>query len=137
MQKLLIALFLLSLSQLLSAQESNVLPDSTRIYEMFDTTVNPLPSYPGGEAEMYKYIQRNIQYPAADLKKRISGVVAISFVIDETGAITQAKLLRDLGSACGAEGLRLVNGMPRWSPGMVNGKPVKVKFVLPIRFKLG
>lgn len=108
--------------------------DSTdkRVY----TSVDVMPEFPGGEAEMYKYISKNIKYPKDARRKKIQGRVFLNFVVSEVGEITQAKVLRGLYKSIDEEALRVINNMPNWKPGTHNGKAVKVNFNIPLNFKL-
>jgi len=111
--------------------------------------VEEMPRFPGcdhieNESERKKcadkallqFIYKNITYPIFARENGIQGAVVVQFVIERDGLVTNAKLARDIGGGCGEEALRIVNQMPKWIPGKQNGKPVKVQFNLPIRFKL-
>jgi protein TonB len=100
------------------------------------TYVEKMPSFPGGQEEMYKYIYSNMQYPAAAKQNKIGGQVITQFVVSAEGEITKAKIVRSIGYGCDEEALRLVNSMPRWTPGDHNGRPVPVTYTLPIKFVL-
>lgn len=94
------------------------------------------PVYPGGESEMYKYIGETIRYPERAKDINVSGIVYVSFVIDEFGRVVDAKVERGIGSGCDEEALRVIKGMKRWKPGKQAGRPVRVKFHIPIQFQL-
>jgi periplasmic protein TonB len=113
--------------------ETSVVEPET-VVEMFD--VNKPPTFPGGEQELLKFLAENIKYPALAREANIQGNVAISFVIGKDGAINDVQLLRDIGGGCGKEAIRVVKTMPNWSPGEANGHKVKVRFTLPVRFRL-
>jgi periplasmic protein TonB len=98
--------------------------------------VEQMPSFPGGEEVLYKFLSNNIKYPSVAKEKGISGTVIISFVIEEDGSVAEAKVLRGIGGGCDEEALRVVNLMPKWSPGKQSGKPVRVQYNLPIKFTL-
>jgi protein TonB len=102
--------------------------------ELFD--VQKLPYFPGGERELLKFLSENIQYPALARENGIEGTVAISFVINKDGSISDISILKDVGGGCGKEAVRVIKTMPHWSPGEANGHLVKVRFTLPVRFKL-
>ncbi len=95
--------------------------------------VEQMPSYPGGDKEMQKFILENLVYPA---DKDIEGKVFLKFIIDENGEIQDITVLRSLDPEFDAEAIRLVKSMPKWNPGKQNGEFVAVKFALPIAFKL-
>lgn len=88
------------------------------------------------DIEMLKFIYSNLKYPAMARKKKIEGMVVISYYIEADGSISEAKVKRDIGGGCGEEALRLVNSMPKWIPAKSNGEPVRAQFNLPVKFKL-
>lgn len=88
------------------------------------------------EALILRFIYSNIKYPAEARASKIEGTVYIKYVVEKDGTITDAELVRDIGGGCGAEALRVVNMMPKWEPGMLNGNPVRVQFNLPVKFEL-
>ena len=99
-------------------------------------TSEKMPEYPGGQEAMMKFLSKNIQYPASALENNKQGVVYVQFVVDIDGSITNTKVIRGFDADCDAEALRVVNLMPNWTPGEQDGKKVKVRFNLPIRFAL-
>lgn len=99
-------------------------------------TVNKMPSFPGGERDLMKFLAENIEYPAMARESNIEGVVALTFVVGKDGSINDIQVLKDIGGGCGKEALRVVKAMPKWTPGEANGHAVKVRFTLPVRFKL-
>lgn len=100
------------------------------------TIVEMMPKYPGGDKEMYAFLANNIKYPAYAKENGITGTVFITFVVENNGKISNAKILKDIGGGCGYEALRVVNSMPKWKPGKQGGKPVRVQFNLPLNFTL-
>jgi TonB family protein len=100
------------------------------------TIVEVMPQFPGGEAEMLKFIQANIRYPKDAKEKKIQGRVYVNFVVDATGKITDARVIRGIGGGCDEEALRVVNLMPTWKPGTQDGKAVRVAYNLPFNFSL-
>jgi protein TonB len=107
-------------------------PDEGKIF----TVVEEMPSFPGGEEELFKYLQRNIKYPAIARENGISGRVYVTFVVDKDGKIKDAKILRGIGGGCDEEALRVVRNMPEWKSGRQNGRPVQVQYNLPVNFTL-
>ncbi len=95
-----------------------------------------LPTFPGGERELLKYLAENIKYPALARENNIQGTVALQFVIEKNGSVSNLVVLKDPGGGCGKEAIRVVQSMPNWSPGEANGHAVKVRFTLPVKFKL-
>lgn len=100
------------------------------------TIVETNPSFPGGEAKMYKYLGQNMKYPPIARDNNIQGRVYVSFVVEKNGNITDVRVLRGIGGGCDEEAIRVVKAMPKWSAGKQRGKPVRVRFNLPIVFKL-
>ena len=106
------------------------------IYDVTESPVDVNPEYPGGQEALVKYLSENISYPEQAKQENIQGRVAISFVVEKDGSVADAKVLRGIGGGCDEEALRVVNAMPKWEPGKQNGENVRVRFVLPISFKL-
>ncbi|MDR0863889.1 MAG: M56 family metallopeptidase [Candidatus Symbiothrix sp.] len=111
--------------------EPAVVPEK-KIYSHVDTP----PSFPGGEAGLMEWLANNIRYPEEMAKKGTEGRVIVHFVVDETGAITDAGIVRSIDPLADAEALRVVNAMPNWIPGKQDGKKVPVHYTIPILFKL-
>ena len=117
-----------------AAVEAAPPPEPEKTYEMFD--IQKPPSFPGGDAERQKFLAENIKYPALARENNIQGNVVLSFVVGKDGSVSDIQILKDIGGGCGKEAIRVVQAMPKWSPGEANGHPVKVKFTLPVRFRL-
>jgi len=98
--------------------------------------VEQQPQYPDGEAAMLKFIYSNIKYPAIARDNGVDGTVYVSFVVEKDGSITSVKVVRDIGGGCGEEAMRVVKMFPKWNPGKQRGRPVRVQFNLPVKFKL-
>ena len=107
-------------------------PNSDGIYEIVDTP----PTYPGGDAALLKFISDNIKYPEDAMKAGISGRVFTRFIINEDGSLSDIVVMRGVNSSLDAEAIRVVKAMPKWTPGKVDGKAVKVRYALPLVFKL-
>ena len=95
-----------------------------------------LPQFPGGDAELMSFVAQNLVYPEQAVKDKVQGRVIVEMVIETTGEVVDAKILRSLSPECDAEVLRIVDLMPKWAPGYKDGKPVRTTFVLPVVFKL-
>lgn len=93
-------------------------------------------SYKGGMEAMAKFVSRNLRYPPIARRMGIEGTVFIAFIVGKSGEILDATVIKGIHPACDAEALRVVNLMKDWSAGMQGGVPVKVRMVLPIKFKL-
>ena len=94
------------------------------------------PTFPDGEAALFKYLANNIDYPAMARENGIEGTVYVEFIIAKDGSVTEAGVKRGIGGGCNEEALRVVNAMPNWKPGRQQGNPVKVKYTLPVKFRL-
>lgn len=100
------------------------------------TIVENQPEFPGGMEALYKYLAQNIKYPQLARDNNITGKVYVTFVVEKDGSIANPKVLRDIGGGCGAEAIRVVKSMPKWTPGKQRGKAVRVQFNLPVNFNL-
>ncbi|MRG47076.1 TonB family protein [Chitinophaga sp. SYP-B3965] len=100
--------------------------------------VEEMPTYPGGEVAMMNYLSQHVKYPKEAVAKKLEGTVYVSFDINPDGSVSNAKSVhKPKDGGLEDEAIRVVNGMPKWNPGKEKGEPVRVKFVLPISFKLG
>lgn len=88
------------------------------------------------ETKMLQFIYSNIKYPAIARENGVEGTVYVKFVVEKDGKITNAEIVRDIGAGCGQEALRVVGLMPEWEPGKQRGRPVRVQFNLPVKYKL-
>lgn len=98
--------------------------------------VRQMPEFMGGPQALLQYLSENVDYPKKYIEDSIQGKVVISFVIDEKGCITRPMVVRSVHPLLDKEVLWVVKRMPRWKPGTLNGKLIKVKYCIPIRFKL-
>jgi periplasmic protein TonB len=96
------------------------------------------PQFPGGQPALDTYINNHVNYPQQAIDDDMSGIVHVSFIIDEQGKVTKAKVLdpANVGDGLDQEALRVVKAMPSWKPGRVNGKKVKTRMELPISFQV-
>ena len=94
-----------------------------------------MPEFPGGEIELMKYIKSNTHYPDSAFKKKITGMVQIGFVITTDGLIEDVKVIKSVHPLLDAEALRVVKSMPSWDPGRQHNVPVRVSYILPIKFQ--
>lgn len=94
------------------------------------------PSFPGGMDNLFHYIAKSVKYPEEALKNNIQGKVFLSFIVETSGQITNVKVERALGGGTDEEAVRLLEASPKWDPGYVDNTPVRVKYNLPIGFKL-
>ena len=97
------------------------------------TVAEVMPQFPGGETALMDYLSNSVKIPAAAKSKNIHGRVYINFIISSKGKILFPYVVRGIGSGCDQEALRVVKSMPSWKPGMQKGKPVLVRYNLPVR----
>lgn len=100
------------------------------------TTVEVQPSFIGGNSEMYKFLGKNLKYPSAAQRANIQGKVFLSFIVEKDGSITDIETMKGIGFGCDEEAMRVVKLMPKWIAGKQNGRNVRVKFTIPVFFKL-
>ena len=98
--------------------------------------VDEMPQYPGGEKAMMEYVAKNVKYPQEAKDKDIAGRVFISFVVEKDGSVSNVEVKRGIGGGCDEEAVRVISAMPKWKPGIKDGKPVRVSYMMPIVFKL-
>ncbi len=98
--------------------------------------VEVMPTFPGGQDAMMKYLGENIKYPQEAKINKVQGRVFVSFVVEKDGSVNDVKLLRGIGSGCDEESIRVIRAMPNWIPGTQKGEAVRVQYNLPIKFAL-
>ena len=106
--------------------------DTKKVYDV----VEQMPAYPGGIQALMKFLQENVNYPDKAQEKNVQGSVIVSFIVGKDGSITDVEVIRSVDPSLDAEALRVVRSMPRWIPGKQNGVPVRVKYNVPISFRL-
>ena len=104
-----------------------------KVYDLVDE----MPSFPGGLEELYKWIDSNVQYPAVARENGIEGRVILKFIVEKDGSLSDSTVIHSVHPMVDREALRLVGQMPKWNPGKRAGIPVRVRYCLPIKFKLG
>lgn len=109
--------------------------DSTAKEEVF-MVAEQMPEFPGGMKELLKFLQDNLKYPENAMKNNVQGRVIVQFVVEKDGTPTEFKVLRSVDPDLDAEALRVMKAMPKWKPGMQKGQVVRVKFTVPVSFKL-
>lgn len=108
----------------------------TKKNDMVFDVVEVMPQFPGGQIAMLQYLMKNIKYPEQAMKEGIQGRVAVRFIVEKDGSISDVKPVLSVHPLLNKEAVRVVESMPKWSPGKHNGKPVRVRFNLPVMFKL-
>ncbi|PIQ22131.1 MAG: hypothetical protein COW65_04915 [Cytophagales bacterium CG18_big_fil_WC_8_21_14_2_50_42_9] len=98
------------------------------------TFIEQIPTYPGGEAAMQKFVAKNLKYTKEAKKANVHGLVIAQFVVDTTGAVTDVNIVKKLGYGLDDEATRVINSFPKFKPAIQDGKPVSFRFTLPFRF---
>ncbi|MEO9965991.1 MAG: energy transducer TonB [Reichenbachiella sp.] len=110
-------------------------PEEEVADEIFDI-VEDQPGPPGGMAAFYQYVAKTMKYPNQARRMGIEGRVFVQFVVDKAGNLTEVRAIKGIGAGCDEEAVRVLKNAPRWTPGKQRGRPVKVRMILPITFKL-
>ena len=118
------------------ASDATAQADTAKKKKSWDCIPETMPQFPGGLGVMMKYLAANIKYPASAVKAKKQGRVIVTFIVQKDGSVSHAKIAKSVDPELDAEALRIVKGMPKWTPGTQNGKPVNVKYTLPVNFSL-
>lgn len=110
-------------------------PEETGEDEVFVEVENQ-PSFPGGMDKLGPWLHKNLKYPASAQESCVQGRVVVQFVVNKDGSIVEPKVIKSVDPALDKEAIRVVSAMPKWSPGRMRGRPVRVRFVLPVTFRL-
>ena len=103
---------------------------STKVYD----AVDEMPSFPGGLNGLMTFLAQNMVYPVTAQENGVQGRVIVSFVVETDGSITDVKVARSVDPSLDREAMRVVKAMPKWTPGKKDGKPVRVKYTVPMVF---
>ncbi len=98
--------------------------------------VEDQPEFPGGTAALMDYLRKNIRYPAICRENNIQGRVLVTFIVNKDGSIVEPEIVKSVHPQLDREALRVISSMPNWKPGAQRGKPVRVKFNVPVNFRL-
>ena len=112
--------------------------DSVQVTDtrLFDGVAETFPEYPGGETALLQYLRDNIRYPKEAYDNGIEGRVIVSFLVVKDGSVQQITVMRSPDESLSREAVRVVSAMPHWKPGTRNGKPVDVRYTLPVTFAI-
>ena len=113
--------------------DDSTVSDKEKVYHQ---VVGQQPSFPGGREELFKYLTYNVKYPIDAAKNKIEGRVLVTFVVEHDGSISNVDVANSVYPSLDKESIRVVSGMSKWIPGKVNGKTVRVKYTIPITFRL-
>lgn len=145
MKAILIAIVIIFLSDTVKAQSQD-----TTIYKYYrlktDTTTyiatypslgfDALPQFPGGEKKLNNFFRETIHYPQSAKEKRLEGKVFITFIIEKDGHVSHAEIIRGISTDLDNEAIRVIMALPKWEPAIYENKPVRVQYMLPVRFEL-
>ena len=106
--------------------------EETKVFDV----VEQMPSFPGGDAELMKFLNSHIKYPAVAEENGIQGRVVATFVVERDGSITDVKVIKSVDPSLDKEAIRVLKSMPKWIPGKQNGSAVRVKYTVPVTFRL-
>lgn len=112
--------------------DDSTVSDKEKVYQV----VEQQPSFPGGREELFKYLAYNVKYPIDAAKNKIEGRVLVTFVVEHDGSISNVNVANSVYPSLDKESIRVVSGMPKWIPGKANGKTIRVKYTIPITFRL-
>ena len=98
--------------------------------------VEDQPEFPGGTAALLEYLRKNIKYPAICRENNIQGRVLVTFIVNKDGAIVEPEVVKSVNPSLDKEALQVISTMPNWKPGSQRGKPVRVKYTVPVNFRL-
>lgn len=130
MKKLLFFLVALMVASV-SVAQSQENPEK-RVFDV----VEKMPEFPGGSAGLMKWLSDNVKYPAKAEESGIQGRVVCTFVIERDGSVTDVRVARSIDPLLDNEAVRVLSKMPKWNPGTQGGKPVRVKYTVPVTFRL-
>ena len=132
--KKLILISLMAVCGLMTAHAQKTVVSQTN-QKVFDA-VEQMPEYPGGMQAMIEFLQTNMKYPEDAAKQKVEGRVMVQFVVETDGSISDVHVAKQVFPSLDAEAIRVVQAMPKWTPGMDKGRVVRVKYNLPIVFRM-
>ncbi|EKJ92056.1 Gram-negative bacterial TonB protein C-terminal [Bacteroides finegoldii] len=119
-----------------SQLNDTLLPSEEAVYPPIYNVIDQMPEFPGGMDKLLQFINDNMKYPTKAQTEGIQGRVAVQFIVDENGYIIEPNIVRSVEPSLDNEALRLIKMLPQWKPGTLKGKAVKVKYTVPVAFKL-
>ena len=123
--------------EVLKVKETIAEPEPPKVEEtkVFDV-VEEMPQFPGGNSALFEYLSKNIKYPVVAEENGVQGRVVVTFVVERDGSITDVKVVKSVDPSLDKEAQRVVKSMPHWIPGKQNGSAVRVKYTVPVTFRL-
>ena len=114
------------------AQKTEDSQKEQKVYEV----VEQMPEYPGGMSALINFLSTTVKYPEDAVKQKVEGRVMVQFVVEKDGSVTDVTVVKNAFPSLDAEAVRVVKAMPKWTPGRVKGKVVRVRYTLPISFRM-
>lgn len=114
--------------------DQNGQPRQDKVYDF--VSIEKQPEFKGGMKKFYEYLHSSVKYPESAVKNNIQGKVFLSFIVEKDGKLNNIHVDRKLGYGTDEEAVRVLEESPNWDPGLVKGKPVRVKYNIPISFSL-
>ena len=133
MKKLILMLLMAGCCLMTANAQKTVVSQTNQ--KVFDT-VEQMPEYPGGMQAMIEFLQTNMKYPEDAAKQKVEGRVMVQFVVETDGSVSDVHVAKQVFPSLDAEAIRVVQAMPKWMPGKDKGKVVRVKYNLPIVFRM-
>jgi TonB family protein len=115
--------------------QKNAVIEEPKKSEAF-TMVEQMPEFEGGEDSLKQYIARNTKYPPNVIENKVTGIVFVSFIVNEDGSISEAQVTKGINGGCNEEALKVINNMPKWKPGKQSGHKVRVYYEVPVVFSV-
>lgn len=115
-----------------NAQKTVVAQKNQQVFDV----VEQMPEYPGGMPALIDYLTQNVKYPSDAEKQKIEGIVIATFVVEKDGSISNVEVVKPVFPSLDSEAIRVITGIANWTPGKQKGETVRVKFTLPISFRL-
>ena len=113
-----------------SAQKTVVAQKNQKVFDV----VEQMPEYPGGIQALFEYLSQNVKYPSDAENQKVEGRVIATFIVETDGTINNVEVVKPVFPSLDAEAIRVLSGMPKWTPGKQSGKEVRVKYTVPINF---
>lgn len=117
-------------------QQKNITQEKMQNIDEPFSVVENMPKYTGGQVALMEYLKNNLKYPKDAAAQKVEGRVLVSFIVEKDGSLSDVKVQKTVFPSLDAEAVRVVKEMPRWTPGSQSGVIVRVKYVLPITFRL-
>ena len=113
-------------------EEAPLPPDDDKVYTVCDV----MPEFPGGQDKLLQYLASSIKYPAEAIEKKEEGRVTLSYIVEKDGSISNVEVIRSVSPSLDAEAIRIVKAMPKWTPAKSKGEIVRVKYTVPVTFRM-